>query len=232
MNTLSAIAIDDEPSALDIISIHAKQIPFLELVQTFTSPTEAINFLTNHSVDVIFLDIEMPDMQGTDLAKVLNNDSTEIIFITAHEKYALEGYEIQVSDYLLKPVTFDRFLKCCKNALNKKKTVSTSKDFIFVKDGYDLVKIMLNEILYIKSDTNLLFIYTDTDRVVTRMTITRVLEILPKENFLRVHKSYIVAVSSISKLDKQFIYIGNTQIQVSAAYRKAVQDKIKLYLKG
>ncbi len=229
MNNIRAIAIDDESTALDVIRIHAEKIPFLSLEETFTSPSEAIQYISNHAIDLLILDIEMPDIQGLDFAKLLVKEKLEILLVTAHDKYALQGYEIQAIDYLLKPVSFERFLKACQLVLDKH-SKRPSEPFIFVKDGYELVRIQIEDILFIKSDTNLLFIHTASDRTITRMTMTKAMEVLPKEKFIRVHKSYIVPLGKITRLDHQNVYLGDKAIPVSNSYREKLQQAVDQFL--
>lgn len=232
MNKLIAIALDDEPNSLEVIEQHAKKVDFLELSAVFVSPSRAMSYLQENEVHVLFLDIEMPDIDGLEIANMLDHYHVKVIFITAFSSYALEGFEVQAVDYLLKPVNFNRFFKACLKVKEQLDPASgVVPDFIFVKDGYQLKKIRLSEVRYIKSDANLLNIYTVNERVVTRMTMTRIMETLPEDKFFRVHKSYIVNLSLVEKMDQQFVYMEDKEIPISSAYRTIFQEAVKQFLK-
>lgn len=232
MNKLITIGLDDEPNSLEVIEQHASKVEFLDLKSVFLSPSEAMSFLQENEVHVLFLDIEMPDIDGIEIAKMLDRHQVKVIFITAFSSYALEGFEVEAVDYLLKPVSFNRFLKACLKVKEQLEPASVTKpDFIFVKDGYHLKRISLNEIRYIKSDANLLNIYTVNERIVTRMTMTRMIDTLPGDKFFRVHKSYIVNLHQVEKMDQQFVYMENLEIPISSAYRTVFQNAVNKYLK-
>lgn len=228
-----AIELDDEPSSLEVIEQHASKADFLDLKASFVSPSKAKSYLQENVVHVLFLDIEMPDINGVEIAKMLDRNQVKVVFVTAFSNYALEGFEVQAVDYLLKPVNFNRFLKACLKVKEQfEPKVNETPDFIFVKDGYQLKKISLSEIAYIKSDANLLNIYTVSERVVTRMTMTRIIESLPNDQFFRVHKSFIVNLKRVEKIDQQFIYMTDVEIPISSAYRNSFQQAIKMLLKA
>ncbi len=232
MNKFIAIALDDEPSSLEVIQQHAEKVDFLELRKVFVSPSKAMSYLQENDVHVLFLDIEMPDIDGIEIAKMLDKHQVKVIFVTAFSTYALQGFEVEATDYLMKPVSFNRFLKACLKV--KEESYSGNEevpDFIFVKDGYQLKKISLSEIRYIKSDANLLNIYTHKERIITRMTMTRIMETLPEDRFFRVHKSYIINLPMIEKLDQQFVYMNEIEIPISSAYRASLHEAVKQVLK-
>ncbi|MDW3192200.1 MAG: LytTR family DNA-binding domain-containing protein [Cytophagales bacterium] len=232
MNKLTAIALDDEPNGLEIIEQYAAKVDFLELKAVFVSPSRAMSYLQENEVHVLFLDIEMPDINGVEVAKMLDRHQVSVIFVTAFATYALEGFEVQAVDYLLKPVSFNRFLKACLKVKEQADMpTNNAPDFIFVKDGYQLKKIGLKDIQYIKSDANLLNIYTLKERVLTRMTMTRIIESLPGNQFFRVHKSYIVNLSLVEKIDQQFVYFEGVEIPISSAYRTDFQEAVRRFLK-
>lgn len=232
MKTLTAVALDDEGSNLEILKSHAEKVPFIDLKKTFLSPSEAISYLQDEPTDVLFLDIEMPDIGGLEFAKMLANYPTKIVLVTAYSEYAIDGYEIQAVDYLLKPVNFDRFLKACSKVQEILINQVLVSDFIFVKDGYQLRKIQLDQIRFIKSDTNLLYIHTLNERVVTRMTMTRMMENLPTNSFYRVHKSFIVNLPHIERVDQQFVYLKNEEIPISSAFRNDFLSAVGKLLKS
>lgn len=220
---LQAIAIDDEPSALKVLEAHASKIPFLNLKQSFLNPTEGLGYLQSHRVDVVFLDVQMPDLMGTELAKLLRDIDVQLIFVTAYADYAVQGFQLRALDYLLKPVSLPRFLEACNRALQGQQKRLNQSPSLFIKDGYDWVKVELDELLYIRSDTNLLFFHQTEKTVSTRMTISKALDMLPKGAFVRVHKSYIVAIHAIRKIERHQLTVGQDQIPLASSYKEEVQ---------
>lgn len=220
---LRAIAIDDEPPALEILKIHCSKIPFIELKGCFFSFEEASAFAQSHTIDVVFLDIEMPGMKGTEGAKILNFLKKQVIFTTAHPQYAIDGFELQVVDYLLKPIPFERFFVACNKAYQnsiQKKGISAD---IFVKDGYDWVKVMLENVEYIQSDGNLLYIYhIDGSKITPRMKLSELMELLPSDAFIKTHKSYVVSKKTVKKIEKHQLTLLTTTIPVAASYKDEV----------
>ncbi|TAE25266.1 MAG: DNA-binding response regulator [Cytophagales bacterium] len=223
---LHAIAIDDEPAALEVLSRYADKVPFLQLDQTFTSTTNALAHLHQHRVDLVFLDIQMPDLLGTDFARLVAPLQKSIVFTTAYTDYALEGFALQALDYLLKPIEFPRFLQTCNRAYAQTTAQSGQSSSIFVKDGYDWVRVELGEVLYMQSDTNLLFIHEPTRQITTRMTIAEMLATLPADQFVRVHKSYIVALRAIRKLERHQVTVGNVTIPLAGSYREVLEQRL------
>lgn len=230
--TLKAIAIDDEAPALAVISKHASKLPFLSLENTFTNPLKAISWLQNNPVDLIFLDIEMPEMRGTDFMRMMHGiSSARFIFTTAYENYALEGFELQALDYLLKPILFTRFANACQRALVQSTPSEPEQpeddSFIFVKDGHDWVRIDFQDILFARSDGNLLFIYQTNHKVVTRMTLQHFLSIVPQTAFLRTHKSYVVSLAAIRKIERSQLVLNNGKsIPLARSYRPAITQSL------
>lgn len=223
---MKVIAIDDEPIALDIISAHAKKVPFIELTTTFLSSTEAFAYIQKESVDVIFLDISMPDLSGIEFAAMVKHP-IQIIFTTAYPEHALKGFELAATDYLLKPINFNRFFQACELAQSRMQLPSDQKgseqkESLFVKDGYDWVSVKLSDLLYIKGEDNYVSLFESTKRTLTRMTLTELHHKLPKDKFLRVHKSYIIALSKIERIEKHQIIIGGVKIPLSKGYRDLV----------
>ncbi len=223
---IRAIVIDDEPSACQVLQYHAGKVPFLDLKAAFHSPAEAMAFLLNNSIDLVFLDIQMPDMLGTELAKWLKQRNISVIFCTAYSDYALDGFAVQAIDYLLKPIEFSRFLQACSHAQELLPSSKTSPTTIFVKEGFDWVRVNLDEVLYIQSDTNLLFIYERERRITTRMTLSDMLAQLPEGLFYRVHKSYIVALAAVQKLERQQVKVGNKEIPLASSYREELEKRL------
>jgi DNA-binding LytR/AlgR family response regulator len=219
---ISCIAIDDEPASLTVIEQYAEWVPFLLLKKSFVSVKEALAFLKNERVDCVFLDVKMPDLLGTELARILQGQ-TQIVFITAYSEYAVQGFEVQALDYLLKPIEFDRFLQTANRVHAQLSQRVEGQGSIFVKEGYDWVRVQLNEVQYIQSDTNLLFIYERNRRVITRMTMTEMLSLLPAERFIRVHKSYIVSVDSIQKIERHQLALTKATIPIGELYRDSLE---------
>lgn len=224
--TLQAIAIDDEPAALEVLRQHAEQVPFVHLRATFHQPTEALRYLPQHEVDLVFLDVQMPQLLGTDLAAMVQQQACSVVFVTAHAEYAVEGFRLQALDYLLKPVALPRFIEACNRAYQQQTQQRQQPGSFFVKDGYDWVRVELEQVRYLQSDTNLLFIHQAERRITTRMTIGKALELLPADRFVRVHKSYIVALPAVQKLERHQVTVGDVAIPVSASYREELERRL------
>lgn len=216
-----AIAIDDEPIALDIIRSHASKVPFVELNAVFTNAFEAITYLQHNKVDLIFLDIKMPDISGIDFLKSLSNPPM-VIFTTAYTEHAVQSFELDAVDYLLKPFSLSRFLKACNKAnelFNFRNNKQDAKsEYIFVKDGYEQIKVELNDILYIEASGNYTQIQLTDKLLSSRITINDLAELLPKADFIRCHRAFIVAKSKINKFDRSQIWIGEKIIPIGATY--------------
>jgi two-component system, LytTR family, response regulator len=225
---LHAIAIDDEPIALEVLKSHASKVPFLELRQTFVSTAEALAYMHQQSPDLLFLDIQMPDLDGLQFARMIQSLSVPVVFITAYPDHAVEGFQLEALDYLLKPVSFARFLQTCNRALDRKMQAAptATNDHIFVKESYDCVRVRFEELLYVQSDTNLLFIHERQRRIITRMTLSELLEQLPADRFMRIHKSYVVALSAIQKIEKHQLTVGSALIPLAATYREELEKRL------
>lgn len=224
---MKCIAIDDEPLALDLLEDNIRQVPFLELVKSCHNAFEALEVLQNQEIDLIFVDIQMPGLTGTQFVQSLSQQKPMVIFITAYEEYALEGYSLDVVDYLLKPVSFDRFLKAVNKAqelyrLKHQETPPQSLigDYLFVNADYSLVKVRLSEISYIEGLKDYVKIHqtSSTRPVITRLTMKALEERLPSDRFFRVHKSFIVALDKIESIRNLKIKIGAMQVPVSEHY--------------
>ncbi|MCO5948137.1 LytR/AlgR family response regulator transcription factor [Mucilaginibacter flavidus] len=226
---ISAIAIDDEPIALDVLKTHAAKISFLDLKATFLSTTEAMAFLQQHKIDLILLDIRMPDLTGIEFASLVPKP-VHIVFTTAYPEYAVKGFDLAATDYLLKPVSLSRLLQAC--TLVNERIVADKKppeaQSLFVKDGYNLVKIDPSKITYIEAGDNYLSIYEGEKRTLTRMTLTELIAKLPGEAFQKVHKSYIVAIDKIEKIERGQVLVGGAKIPVSINFRDDLMGKVKL----
>ncbi|MCX6304665.1 MAG: LytTR family DNA-binding domain-containing protein [Bacteroidetes bacterium] len=227
---IRCLAIDDEMLALDLLEDNIKKVPFLELVQTCRSAMEAMEVLRSQPVDLLFLDIQMPDISGIQLLRSLHHKPL-VIFTTAFSKYATDGFDLDVIDYLLKPYAFERFLK----AVNKvreyidlrdrasvhpsAKEIVASPNYLFVKADYKLYKINLKDILYVEGLKDYVKIYAGEKPVVTQISMKALEEKLPAHDFIRVHRSFIVAFNKIDFIQKHMLTIGKKEIPISEHYR-------------
>lgn len=219
--SIRCIFVDDEPMGLNVLLSHAGKIPNLNVLGTFASGTEALTFLQSNEVDLAFLDIQMPDLSGLELAKILS-PAIKIVFITAHPEYAVAGFDLAVNDYLLKPVGFSRFLQAIDRTIANVASASGGdnlNNYIFVKTGYDWTRITLSNLLYIQADGNYLTFYETDKRILTRMRLSEILEKLPNTEFVRIHKSYVIALSKIDKIERHQITLSGQVLPLSATYR-------------
>ncbi len=228
---INCIAVDDEPKALDIIKIHADKSPDINLINSFTDPEKALIFLKDNYVDLVFLDINMPHLSGLELIAKLQF-KPNIVFTTAYSEYALDSYEFEAVDYLLKPIEFDRFNKSIHKVkklmqLNTLHQDSFLKKFIFIKDGYRQVKIVIDDVLFIQSDGNYLNIEAINNKVMTRMTFQQLMEKLPRDIFVRVHNSYIVNLTHINKIEDNHIFIQDLKIPIGIKYKEELTNYLK-----
>ncbi|HTI57482.1 LytTR family DNA-binding domain-containing protein [Mucilaginibacter sp.] len=220
---ITAIAIDDEPVALDIIRRHAEKVPFVELKKTFTSATEALTYITGDPVNLVFLDIHMPDISGLEVAGLLDPEVL-VIFTTAHLEYAVNGFDMAIADFLLKPINYSRFLQACMHIQKKIEAGEGRRtESLFVKDGYNWVKIRFDELLYIKAEDNYCSLFCTDRRIMTRMTLHELSEKLPLTKFSRVHKSYMVNMAAVEKLENHQLSINGESIPVSQSYRDSLR---------
>lgn len=235
---LKCIAVDDEPLALDIIADYVAKVPFLELVKRTESAIEAMQLVQEGNIDLVFLDIQMPELTGIQFLKIAGNKANYIL-TTAYSQYALESYDLNVSDYLLKPIAFDRFYKAVEKVRNQhqKQEVTVAvpapepvatppvaapiQDFIFVKTEHKIQKIELDDILYIEGLKDYISIFTKNERVITLQNMKKMEETLPKGEFIRVHKSYIISVDKIESIERSRISIAGKTIPVGDTYRDA-----------
>lgn len=233
---LKCIAVDDEPLALDIIADYVAKVPFLELVKRTENAIEAMQLVQEGNIDLVFLDIQMPELTGIQFLKIAGNKASYIL-TTAYSQYALESYDLNVSDYLLKPIAFDRFYKAVEKVRNQRQKQETTavavpepvaapvnapiQDFIFVKTEHKIQKIELDDILYIEGLKDYISIFTKNERVITLQNMKKMEETLPKGDFIRVHKSYIIAVDKIESIERSRIAIAGKTIPVGDTYRDA-----------
>lgn len=241
---MKCLIVEDEPMARKLLQEYIDKIPTLELVQAVGNPLEAMNILRDQSIDVLFLDVQMPNITGISFLKVLK-EKPIVILTTAYSEYAIEGYELDVTDYLLKPITFERFLKAVEKAsalwqkdqvndmpqpTTTETTAPSSKDststFIFVKDGTKLVKLKLSDIMYIEGLKDYVRIHTPERNITTLQRLKTLEDMLPTDKFFRIHHSYIVAVAWIDVVHRDQVEIGTAMLPVSDTYRKGFRDFI------
>ena len=218
---ITAIAIDDEPLALKLITQHCEKIEFLNLKKVFTNPDEAMAYLADNKIDLIFLDIQMPDINGLQFYKKLYAPVPQVIFTTAYKDFAVEGFNVDAVDYLLKPFDFERFNKALLKAKEYIEFLSVkevSNNALFVKVNYEMMKINLKDIEFIEALDDYIKIHIKPVTVLTLMTLKNVLEKLPSQEFLRIHRSYIVPVSKIQKFSKNKVIIGGKELPIGSSY--------------
>jgi len=230
---IKCLAVDDEPPALEVLEKYISSVQSLELVGTCNDAVEALNFIRQHPVDLIFLDIQMPQILGTDFLRTLKKPP-KVIFTTAFRKFAVEGFELDAVDYLLKPISFERFLK----AVNKVMDVSFDGTLLLEKEIQDkthngqdiyfrsdrkMIKVALSDILYIESLKDYIKVVSITGTVITKQSISSVEDMLPKEMFMRIHRSFIVALKKIESYSNELVWIGKAELPISRMYRHEVE---------
>jgi len=216
---MNAIALDDEPLALEVVRSHASKVPFLNLKAEFTDAFKAMEYIQKENIDLIFLDIKMPDISGIDFMNSLNKKPM-VIFTTAYSEHAVTSFELDAIDYLLKPFSLSRFVKGCNKAyeLFQLRNKSGSADFIFLKTGYEQEKIHFDDILYLEAAGNYVNFVLKNKSLLSRMTFAELEVILPKNKFIRIHRSYMAAVSAINRIERHQVHINDIQIPVSESY--------------
>lgn len=225
---INCIVIDDELPAIEQMEEYISRIPFLNLLISFDNAIEPINFLKSNSVDLVFLDIEMEGFTGLQLIKTLKNQP-KIILTTAYDKYAIEAFDLNVSDYLLKPISFERFIKSIDKIFDSfigTKNITESepvykRDYFFVKTEFRMQRVDFDDILFIEGMNEYLRINTVKERIMTLQNFKNIEENLPDDNFVRVHKSYLVAINKIHSIEKNRIKIGDKIIPISNTYKEA-----------
>ncbi|WP_269226768.1 LytR/AlgR family response regulator transcription factor [Flavobacterium eburneipallidum] len=220
---IKAIALDDEPPALDVLQSFCDKIDYVDLQKTFTKSDDAFKYLKKYPVDLLFLDINMPSISGIDFYKKLPH-KTMVIFTTAYSEYAVEGFTLSATDYLLKPFSFSRFEQAVEKAYShwKIQNQNPEQQYLFIRADYSLIKIPIADILFIEGLDDYLKIHIQNQKtIVARMTLKAILEKLPASEFVRVHRSFIVPISKIEKVRNKIIYINEEEIPVSASYETA-----------
>lgn len=223
---LKCIIVDDEPPATRILKSYVEKISFLEEVGIFNDSLKALEFLNSNKVDVIFLDIQMPQLTGLQISRIISKD-IKVIFTTAYPDFALEGFELNATDYLLKPIAFERFYQAATKLIEEPKTesetINNSSDFIFVKtDGKNkFQKLLLEEILYVESLQNYVCIHTKKQQIITHSSLKNIIESLPERNFIQIHKSYVIALKQIESTDSFSVFINGKELPIGATFKDA-----------
>ena len=233
-NTISCIIVDDEPIAREILENHLKRIESIQIVGSCKNAIEAFNILNSHDVDLIFLDINMPEISGLSFAKSINK-KIKIIFTTAYRDYAVDGFDLKAVDYLLKPISFERLFQSIRKYQNEniltnieahQNTVAEKSDFFFVRSDRKMIKINFSDLDYIESLGDYVKLYVNDKVIVTRETISSIEAKLPKKDFLRIHRSYIIAINKIESFTQEFIEINKKAIPISRSYKNDVKHRL------
>lgn len=236
MKQLHCLIIDDKPLAIDVLVEYVSKIPFLKLVATTTDPIDGLKIMREQQIDLVFLDIQMPGLTGLQFIKILGKQS-KVILTTAYAEYALDGYENDVVDYLLKPIAFDRFYRAAEKALQtfmpdnnvdlpSKTQLELPHEFLFIKTEYRIQKIDLKDILFIESIQNYIAVTTKMERILSLQSLKNIEEQLPEKEFIRVHKSFIIALRHIFSIERSRIKIGDHLIPIGDSYRNSFYDLI------
>ncbi len=229
---ISTVAIDDEPLALQLIEGYIKKTTGLRLSAKYDNPLDAADFLRNNLVDIVFVDIQMPDLTGIEFTRLMEK-GPKVIFTTAYEKYALEGYKLEVVDYLLKPFSYEEFLGAVNKAIrlinlekNSPEKIDANDDFLFLKSDYKIKRINFNDILYIEGlkDYVKIYIQGNPKPILTLSTLKLLETKLPETKFMRIHRSFIVNLSKIETVERSRIVFGKTYIPVSDQYKDKFQE--------
>jgi two-component system LytT family response regulator len=228
---LRCIAIDDEDLALELLEDYILRVPYLQLVAKSDDPLEAVNIIQEERIDLVFLDIQMPGLNGLQLIETLSNNPM-CILVTAYSQYALDGFNLNVIDYLVKPVPFDRFLKACNKARElyqlKNKTTDTFKDseadYFFINADYSHIKVNYSDILWVEGLKDYIKIHLESTPkpIVARISMKSIEELLPSSKFLRIQKSYIVSKTRITAVKKNSVFIGSEELSIGDNYKDSV----------
>ncbi|SRR5258706_5102965 len=234
---ITCLAVDDEPPALDVLKEYISRVQSLELAGTCADAVEALNCIRHHPVDLIFLDIQMPQILGTDFLRTLKKPP-RVIFTTAYRKFAVEGFELDAVDYLLKPISFERFLKAVNKVMDASLNDGLSPDtgtkgkiagdqYVYFRSDRKMIKIALSDILFIESIKDYIKVVTSSGTIITKQSISSVEETLSKEMFIRIHRSYIVALNKIESYSHELVWIAKTELPISRMYRHEVDKVLK-----
>ena len=216
---INAIAVDDEPPALQVISAHAAKIPFLNLREIFTDPFQALDYLHENSTNLIFLDINMPDLSGLAFGRTIRKHGIPVIFTTAHARFAVESYEVEAVDYLLKPFGFPRFLEAVTKVRARRGIPESA--FFFVNTGHERHRLRYNEIRYLEGSGNYVVYHLADRQLLVRATLKEALAQLPATDFVRIQRSYAVALAWVDKVQDNHVYLSSTRLAIGPTYKEA-----------
>lgn len=232
---VTCLAVDDEPPAIEVIEKYVSAVPSLQLIATCNNAVDALAILQTEKIDILFLDIQMPQILGTDFMRTLPSPP-KVIFTTAFRKYAVEGFDLDAVDYLLKPISFERFLK----AVNKVMSINlpaaetnftqpvTQEDFLYLRADRKNIKVNFSDILFIESLKDYIKVVTKDKNIVTKQAISTIEESLPAAAFIRTHRSYIVAIDKVESFSQELIQMGKYEIPISRSYRHEVEKALKI----
>jgi DNA-binding LytR/AlgR family response regulator len=234
---IRCLAVDDEPPALDVLKKYITSVQSLELVQTCGDAVEALNFIRQNPIDLIFLDIQMPQILGTDFLRTLKKPP-KVIFTTAFRKFAIEGFELDAVDYLLKPISFERFLKAVNKVMdaslngalsieNEQSVKTPRENCIYLRSDRKMVKVALQDIIYIESLKDYIKVVATTGTIITKQSISSIEETLPKDMFVRIHRSYIVALNKIKSYSNELVWLGTAELPISRMYKNELEKILK-----
>lgn len=236
MKKINCLIVEDEPLARNLLTEYVKKVPYLNLVDTCPNAMTAMEVMRQHHIDLLFLDIQMPEITGTTLFKILPKKPL-VIFTTAYSEYAIEGFELDAVDYLLKPIPFERFLKAVEKAASRLMIQAeipaslpaqeSPSPYVFVKDGNKLVRVFLDDILYIEGLKDYVTLHTRQQKITTLQRMKNLEEQLPADRFIRIHNSYIVNVKAIDAVHKNEVQIGQAMLPISDTYRKIFREFIE-----
>ena len=226
MNSINCIIIDDEELARKLLETYVEKVPLLTCKDSFENPLDGLSFLKSNAIDLIFLDIQMPEIKGTDFVELIAKSRTQVIFTTAYSEYAIKEFELNVMDYLLKPITFSRFLNAVEKFPERESTNKKPVEHIVIKSGYDFHKISIQEILYIESYSEYVHYYLDNGKkIIANQSLSKLLPSLP-DSFLRVNRSYIVNGQKVSGLKGRALFINEIPIPVSNSYYEKTKSNL------
>lgn len=236
---INCIAIDDEPLALEKIREYIKRIGYLNLLSVFDNAIDALEFLKTNKVDLIFLDIQMEELTGIQMIETLQ-DKPKIVLTTAYDEYALKGYELDVCDYLLKPISFQRFLQACERAYKQidpdirvqndpieKPDGNKNLNYFFIKNGSKTQKVNFDDILFVEGMKDYLRIWTANEKIMTLLSFKKLESLLPPEKFIRIHKSYLISIDKIDNIERNRIKISGERLPIGNSYRRAFYQMIE-----
>lgn len=225
----NVLIVDDEFLARKLLTEYVSKIDYLNLVDTCADATKALDVLNNQQIDILFLDIQMPDISGIEMLKIFNNTGTAVILTTAYSEYAVDAFSLGVIDYLLKPFDYSRFVQAINKAVNYKSSdnqAETSNDYIMVKADYKLYKINFDELIFIEGQHEYVTFHTTSKRITALYSLKNLEDTLPRDKFIRTHKSFIVSIKHIEDVDKVNVTVAGNKIPVGASFREALIERL------